>query len=123
MIGLGQALLGGAVYRSPFGPCASGIQRSLSVQRARGSGGRYEPVRALGAPVLRRSALGIAGGGGGVEPGHTIVEALKQECREENGVDVEIGPLTGWYDPPRIRVAGRHLPLWVTGSRSDCPLG
>jgi 8-oxo-dGTP diphosphatase len=35
--------------------------------------------------------------GGGVEPGETIVDALARECREELGVDVEVGPLTGWY--------------------------
>lgn len=35
--------------------------------------------------------------GGAVEPGETIVAALERECREELGVDVEIGPLTGWY--------------------------
>jgi 8-oxo-dGTP diphosphatase len=35
--------------------------------------------------------------GGAVEPGETIVGALERECREELGVDVEIGPLTGWY--------------------------
>jgi 8-oxo-dGTP pyrophosphatase MutT (NUDIX family) len=35
--------------------------------------------------------------GGSVEPGETIVAALGRECREELGVEVEIGPLTGWY--------------------------
>lgn len=35
--------------------------------------------------------------GGGVEPGETIVDALGRECLEELGVEVEIGPLTGWY--------------------------
>lgn len=35
--------------------------------------------------------------GGAVEPGETILDALRRECREELSVDVEIGPLTGWY--------------------------
>ena len=35
--------------------------------------------------------------GGAVEPGETIVAALERECREELGVEVEVGPLTGWY--------------------------
>ena len=35
--------------------------------------------------------------GGSVEPGETILDALGRECREELGVEVEIGPLTGWY--------------------------
>ena len=35
--------------------------------------------------------------GGAVEPGETILAALERECREELGVEVEIGPLTGWY--------------------------
>jgi len=35
--------------------------------------------------------------GGAVEPGETILDALGRECREELSVDVEIGPLTGWY--------------------------
>lgn len=34
--------------------------------------------------------------GGSVEPGETIVETIVRECREELGVDVELGPLTGW---------------------------
>ncbi|NYG59332.1 8-oxo-dGTP pyrophosphatase MutT (NUDIX family) [Nocardioides daedukensis] len=35
--------------------------------------------------------------GGAVEPGETIVATLERECHEELGVDIEIGPLTGWY--------------------------
>ncbi|CAA9371256.1 MAG: hypothetical protein AVDCRST_MAG32-594 [uncultured Nocardioides sp.] len=32
-----------------------------------------------------------------MEPGETILAALGRECREELGVEVEIGALTGWY--------------------------
>jgi 8-oxo-dGTP diphosphatase len=35
--------------------------------------------------------------GGSVEPGETITKAIARECREEIGVDVALGPLTGWY--------------------------
>jgi 8-oxo-dGTP diphosphatase len=35
--------------------------------------------------------------GGAVEPGETITAALTRECREELGVEVKTGPLTGWY--------------------------
>ena len=35
--------------------------------------------------------------GGSVEPGETVQEAIRRECREELGVEVEIGPFTGLY--------------------------
>ena len=35
--------------------------------------------------------------GGAIDPGETVVETLRRECREELGVDVAIGPLTGIY--------------------------
>lgn len=35
--------------------------------------------------------------GGGVEPGETVHEAIKRECREELGTEVEIESFTGLY--------------------------
>jgi 8-oxo-dGTP pyrophosphatase MutT (NUDIX family) len=35
--------------------------------------------------------------GGGVEPGETVHEAIKRECREELGVNILISNLTGLY--------------------------
>ena len=35
--------------------------------------------------------------GGSVEPGETITDTILRECREELGVEVVLGPLTGWY--------------------------
>lgn len=35
--------------------------------------------------------------GGALEPGETPEEALRRECREELGGEIELGPLTGVY--------------------------
>ncbi|HUF32840.1 MAG TPA: NUDIX hydrolase, partial [Acidimicrobiales bacterium] len=46
----------------------------------------------------RRTGIGDGGcPGGSVEPGETITDTIARECREEIGVDVALGPLTGWY--------------------------
>lgn len=35
--------------------------------------------------------------GGSIDAEETVIEALRRECREELGVEIEIGPLTGIY--------------------------
>jgi 8-oxo-dGTP diphosphatase len=41
--------------------------------------------------------------GGGVGPGEHLDEAMARECREELGVPVTVGPLTGMYYHANIR--------------------
>lgn len=48
--------------------------------------------------------------GGKVEPGEDELTALRRECREELGVDVEVGRLFGEIPLPR---AGWRLRLWL----------
>jgi 8-oxo-dGTP diphosphatase len=55
---------------------------------------------AAGRVLLLRQTYGDRGWGlpgGSVEPGETITDTIVRECREEIGVDVVLGPLTGWY--------------------------
>lgn len=35
--------------------------------------------------------------GGAVDPGETVIDTVRRECREELGVEVQVGPLTGVY--------------------------
>lgn len=57
--------------------------------------------------AARRTAPpALAGGwefpGGKVEPGESEVDALVRECREELGVQIEVGALLGELTPPGI---------------------
>jgi 8-oxo-dGTP pyrophosphatase MutT (NUDIX family) len=41
--------------------------------------------------------FGLGLPGGAVDPGETVLDTLARECREELGVAVGVGPLTGIY--------------------------
>lgn len=49
--------------------------------------------------LLRQTYGDLAWGlpGGAVDPGETVVDTLRRECREELGCDVVVGALTGVY--------------------------
>ena len=42
--------------------------------------------------------------GGFVDLGESVEQAARRECREEIGIDVEIGPLIGVYSAPGERI-------------------
>jgi 8-oxo-dGTP diphosphatase len=49
--------------------------------------------------LLRQTYGNLSWGlpGGAVDPGETVLDTLRRECREELGCDVEVGPITGIY--------------------------
>jgi 8-oxo-dGTP diphosphatase len=51
--------------------------------------------------------------GGKVEPGEGEREALRRECREELGVDIEVGGRAG-PDRPTVGVAGTLRVYWAS---------
>lgn len=48
---------------------------------------------------LRQTYGDLAWGlpGGAVDPGETVLDTLRRECREEIGCEITVGPLTGIY--------------------------
>lgn len=52
-----------------------------------------------GVLLLRQTYGNLSWGlpGGAVDPGETVLDTLRRECREELGCEVSIGPVTGIY--------------------------